>query len=129
MSVCKVHGKVYSESDSPFGHIDCKVLSNALRTAFAEQMGSHDTLSATPRRRLEGVLRAYLGSGCSYQYEQAAAVHHPGREVRRWEQRRRCHRAARRLCERARRGAERHRLRRRRLRLEVDGVSPCAALP
>jgi len=65
MCVCRR----YSESSSPFGHVDCKVISNALRTAFTEEMGPRDAMEALPRGVLGAVLRSFLGSGCSYEQQ------------------------------------------------------------
>ena len=65
MCVCRR----YSESNSPFGHVDCKVINNALRTAFTEEMGPRDAMEALPRGVLGAVLRSFLGAGCSYEQQ------------------------------------------------------------
>ena len=68
MQVCKR----YSESDGPFGHVDCKPLVNALRTAFSEAKGAGDEMAALPRGVLPRALRDFLGASISYEQQLCA---------------------------------------------------------
>ena len=62
----------YAASDSPFGHLDCQILVNALRTAFSEATQGHgNDMRAVPSSVVSAALRGFLGVGGSlWHYEQ-----------------------------------------------------------
>ena len=64
MQVCKA----YSDSDSPFGLVDCDALVSALRDAFMREVTGSD-LGRTPQHALLPVIRHFVGSGCAYERE------------------------------------------------------------
>ncbi|KAL1499806.1 hypothetical protein AB1Y20_012491 [Prymnesium parvum] len=64
MQICKT----YSESDSPFGLLDCDRLVDALRGAFAREVASGE-LNWTPQHTLLPVLRNFVGVSCAYERE------------------------------------------------------------
>jgi len=61
----------YAASDSPFGHLDCQTLVNALRTAFSEAPGHGNDTRAVPSGAGIVPPRGFLGVGGSlWHYEQ-----------------------------------------------------------
>ena len=61
----------YAASDSPFGHLDCQTLVNALQTAFSDAHGQGKDMRAVPSGVVSAALRGFLGVGGSlWHYEQ-----------------------------------------------------------
>ena len=60
----------YAASDSPFGHLDCQTLVNALRTAFSDAHGQGKDMRAVPSGVVSAALRGFLGVGGLWHYEQ-----------------------------------------------------------
>lgn len=61
--------KKYSDSDSPFGHVDVFSLGAALKSALEVECG-RTNISSVPKLKLPAVLRRFVGDdACAYERE------------------------------------------------------------
>ena len=64
MQLCKI----YSDSDSPFGLVDCDTLVASLRDAFAREVTGAD-FSRMAQQSLLPAIRSFVGTNCAYERE------------------------------------------------------------